>query len=346
MIDNTGRARGTVHTRHKHIKDRVWARGRTSQRRSGSLGNARRNRRLKAAEGRREGSTDLHRHRLTSEASEAGGGPRELRQERPRNGVTRSARDKLKESLSVSTEGAEGGDSEGDVTNAHAGRGGRRGAEIVNGGLTGHTVMVCQAAGGGAKGGKGGGTGRINSLYIEDDERLPTVQVNEHCIWLLRQARAVPAHPALHGSVATGTRALGDNPSLAKGSGEDSDKGITDMIVNGGVEADTMWTMNIVATIGGMEMRATCTGTMCADRGSKQLRRTEEEVKGESSDVVVGHQEAEAVRDGDSLEPRRGALRHRTIKEPAAALRGGGSVKKGEEVSCCEGGSGSLCGAW
>ena len=90
MIDNTGRARDTVHTGHKHIKHRVWARGRTTQRRSGSLGNARRNRRLKAAEGRREGSTDLHRHRLTSKASEAGGGPRELREERPRDGVTRS----------------------------------------------------------------------------------------------------------------------------------------------------------------------------------------------------------------------------------------------------------------
>ena len=304
MTVNYGRTSGgTVHMGHKHIKHRVWARGRTTLRRCSSLDHTRPNRRLEAAEGRCKGPTDLHRHRLTSEASEAGGGPRELRQERPRNGVTRSARDKLKESLSVSTEGAEGGDSEGYVTNAHAGRGGRRGAEIVNGGLTGHTVMVCQAAGGGAKGGKGGGTGRINSLYIEDDERLPTVQVNEHCIWLFRQARAVPAHPALHGSVATGTRALGDNPSLTEGSGEDGYEGITDVIVDGGVEADTMRTMNVVTTIGGMEMRAACTGTMRADRGSNQLRRAEEEVEGESSDVVVRHQEAEAVRDRDTLEP-------------------------------------------
>ena len=232
------------------------------------------------------------------------------------------------------------------MTNTHAGGRGRGGAEVVDGRLAGHTVMVGQAARGGVKGGKGGGTGRIDSLHVKDDKRLPTIQVNKHCIWLLRQAGAVPTHPALHGSMAAGTRALGDDPSLTEGSGEDSNKGITDMVVNGGVEADTMRAMNVVTTIGGMEMGAACTRTVCAGRGSNQLWRTEKEVEGESGDVVVGHQEAEAVGDRDTLKPRRGALRHRAIKEAAAALWRGGSVKKGEEVSCCEGGSGSLCGAW
>ena len=93
-------------------------------------------------------------------------------------------------------------------------------------------------------------------------------------------------------------------------------------------------------------MSAAGTSTVRTGRGSDELRRAEEEVKGEGGDIVVRNQDAEAVGDRDALEPRRRALRHRAIKEAAAALGGGGGVKEGEEVSCCEGGSGGLCGAW
>ena len=93
-------------------------------------------------------------------------------------------------------------------------------------------------------------------------------------------------------------------------------------------------------------MRPALAQSVRTGRGGNELRRAEEEIKGEGGDIVVRNQEAEAVGDRDALEPRSRTLRHRAIKEAAAALGGGGGVKEGEEVSCCEGGSGGLCGAW
>ena len=248
--------------------------------------------------------------------------------------------------MSIGTEGAKGGDGEGNVTDTHTGRGGRGRAKVVNSRLAGHAVVVSKTAGVGVEGGEGGGAGRVDGLHVNNDERLTTVKIGEHDIRLLRQARAIPSHPTLHGGVTTCTCALGDDASLAEGGGKDGDEGVTNMVVDGGVEADAMRAGDVVTTIGGMEVGAARASTVCAGRCGNQLRRAEKEIEGESSDIVIRDKEAEAVGDGDALEPRRRALRHRAIKEAAAALGGGGGVKEGEEVSCCEGGSGGLCGAW
>ncbi len=51
-------------------------------------------------------------------------------------------------------------------------------------------------------------------------------------------------------------------------------------------------------------MGAAGASTVCAGRRGDELRRAEEEVKRESGDVVIRDKEAEAVGDGDALEPR------------------------------------------
>ena len=98
----------------------------------------------------------------------------------------------------------------------------------------------------------------------------------------------------------TSSRALSNDAALTQGSGEDDNEGVADMVMDGGVEADAMRARDVVATIGGMEMRAPGTSAVCAGGRRDELRRTEEEVQGEGGDIVVGNQETEAVRDGDT----------------------------------------------
>jgi hypothetical protein len=82
-------------------------------------------------------------------------------------------------------------------------------------------------------------------------------------------------------------RALGNDAALAERGGEDDDKGLTHMVMDGGVEANAVGGGDEVATMRSVEVSAASTGTVRAGRGSNELRRAEEEVKGEGSDIVV-----------------------------------------------------------
>ena len=53
----------------------------------------------------------------------------------------------------------------------------------------------------------------------------------------------------MDGGVTTCTGALGDDVPLAEGGGKDGDEGVTNMVVDGGVEADAMRAGNVVTTI-------------------------------------------------------------------------------------------------
>ena len=60
--------------------------------------------------------------------------------------------------------------------------------------------------------------------------------------------------------------------------------------------------------------------------------------------------EAEAVRDGDTLEPGGGAVGHSAVKQTAAPLGGRSGGEQGQEISVRisrnEGSSGSRSGVW
>lgn len=56
--------------------------------------------------------------------------------------------------------------------------------------------------------------------------------------------------------------------------------------------------------------------------------------------------EAEAVRDGDTLEPGGGAVRDGAVKQAAAPLGGRSGGEQGQEISRNEGSSGSRSGVW
>ena len=58
------------------------------------------------------------------------------------------------------------------------------------------------------------------------------------------------------------------------------------MVMDGGVEAYAVGASDEMATVGGVEMSAASTSTVRTGRGSDELRRAEEEVKGEGGDIV------------------------------------------------------------
>ena len=80
------------------------------------------------------------------------------------------------------------------------------------------------------------------------NQRRTTIEITDHDVWLLRQAGAIPAHPSLHGGVTAGARALGYDAALAEGGGEDDDKGLTHMVMDGGVEAYAVGASDEMAT--------------------------------------------------------------------------------------------------
>ena len=76
-------------------------------------------------------STKSKRNGLTGEADEGGRRPRELGGERAGNIGAGVTSDEVKESLALITNGAEGGDNEGDTAEAAVRWRSRRGAEVV-----------------------------------------------------------------------------------------------------------------------------------------------------------------------------------------------------------------------
>ena len=76
----------------------------------------------------------------------------------------------------------------------------------------------------------------------------------------------------------TSPRALSNDAALTQSGGEDGNEGVTDMVMDGGVEADAMRARDVVATIGGMEMRAPSTSAVRAGGRRDELWRTEEKV--------------------------------------------------------------------
>ena len=116
--------------------------------------------------------------------------------------------------------------------------------------------------------GDGRGAGRVDGLNVNDDERRTTIEIKDHDVWLLRQAGAIPAHPSLHGGVTAGARALGYDAALAEGGGEDDDKGLTHMVMDGGVEAYAVGASDEMATVGCVEMSAASTIAQCVQAGA------------------------------------------------------------------------------
>ena len=116
--------------------------------------------------------------------------------------------------------------------------------------------------------------------------------------------------------------------------------------MDGGVKADAMWTLDEMAAIGTVVGGPASQCTVGTDGVGDEGGRAEEEVKGEGGAVVLRGVETEAVGDGNTLQPRAGALSNRAIKQAAAALRGGCGIVQDQEISRGEGSTGGRCGMW
>jgi len=178
------------------------------------------------------------------------------------------------------------------------------------------------------------GAGWVARLYVNNDERLRAVKVDEDNVGAVAQASACRLIPLLQG--ATPVIALGDDAMSAEGGIQDRDQGADGGIVAGGRGAHAIGAGREVTVTGeDGPVRLTSAGGAATDTIH---RREEEEVNGE------GDGEGGCIWKGEEgavLSPRRLRDRHappeaggttggRGVEEPGAAGGGGGVVERQE----------------
>ena len=199
-------------------------------------------------------------------------------------------------------------------------------------------VQVRSAAGAvGVAGPDPGGAGGVQQLNVNDDVSARAVDVTQD------KVRAVAEEGELEHEGSHATATLTDHMVRADDVLTEVSELITDGVVDGCVEAQAVGAGDEVAAGEGDGGEPASTGTHAAMHAT-ELRRADEEVKGEGGGVVSLMVEGEPITGGHSVEPGGGAGAGGAVEE-ASTAGGSGGLEEVEEVEggdCSSGGSVSV----